>query len=357
MRKVDLTGQRFGKLLVISRAHYSEKGHTYYWNCLCDCGQEKTLAACAIKRQESCGCERNARYMESKRTLTQQRHLGEVYGTWKVIAWASANKNNSHNYLAECLKCGAQEVKKISCIIRDQLRCNSCEVAHHFQFPQDLPKNYKRDNRKLYDRWYCMMDRCYRPSADNYYAYGAIGIAVDDRWTNPNGFMAFKSWIESNYPNWENLFAKGYQLDRKDGTKGYSPENCRLIDGDLNNKLKTHHRMVMWQGKEVPLRGLVERYSNLKYVTVRARIDMGWTVEDALAKPLVVERKRAPKPNRRTKRVVYMGEECVLSELVKEFSLTPYEVVIQRINDGWDVETALLLPRKARRSDLEKYIA
>ncbi len=350
---MDLTGERFGRLLVISKSHYSEKGHTTYWLCRCDCGQEKTLGSSCIKKQESCGCNTRAKYMETKRSITKQKHIGEIFGSWEVISWASVNKNNSHNYLVKCLDCDAQEVKAISKLKDRQARCNSCQVQFHFPFKQDLPKGYIARNKKLYSRWHCMLDRCYRPGADNYYCYGAIGIKVDDRWTNPNGFVAFKEWIETNYPNWEDLFAKGYQIDRKNGKEGYSPENCRLIDGDLNNKLKTYGRVVVWQGKEVPLSVLASKYSKLKYCTVRSRIDSGWSVEDALLKPLTIE----VKPNFKSKKVMYMGEECVLSELAREFSLTPYQTIVQRINDGWDVETALILPRKARRSDLEKYIA
>src|SRR5438093_11322473 len=33
----NLTGRRFGRLLVLSRVHNSKDGHAA-WNCLCDCG-------------------------------------------------------------------------------------------------------------------------------------------------------------------------------------------------------------------------------------------------------------------------------------------------------------------------------
>lgn len=53
----DLTGKRFGRLLVIGFDHTGEKGHSY-WNCECDCGEK------AIVRRDqllsghttSCGC-------------------------------------------------------------------------------------------------------------------------------------------------------------------------------------------------------------------------------------------------------------------------------------------------------------
>lgn len=52
----DLTGQRFGKLTVQSRAK-SSRGHAY-WNCLCDCGNTKIVSSQSLKsgRALSCGC-------------------------------------------------------------------------------------------------------------------------------------------------------------------------------------------------------------------------------------------------------------------------------------------------------------
>ena len=50
----DLTGQRFGRLLVIERANSTR----VKWLCRCDCGKSKTIAAssltCSVTR--SCGC-------------------------------------------------------------------------------------------------------------------------------------------------------------------------------------------------------------------------------------------------------------------------------------------------------------
>lgn len=51
----DLTGERFGKLLVLRRAD-SRNGKTR-WLCRCDCGNEKEVAAQALKsgKTKSCG--------------------------------------------------------------------------------------------------------------------------------------------------------------------------------------------------------------------------------------------------------------------------------------------------------------
>ena len=52
----DLTGQRFGKLVVLGKGESKGPGRTT-WNCLCDCGNKKTIRGDALKGgyTKSCG--------------------------------------------------------------------------------------------------------------------------------------------------------------------------------------------------------------------------------------------------------------------------------------------------------------
>lgn len=54
-RTENLAGQKYGALTIISFAGYR---HSAYWLCRCECGKEKAIAACNLKRghQVSCGC-------------------------------------------------------------------------------------------------------------------------------------------------------------------------------------------------------------------------------------------------------------------------------------------------------------
>ena len=56
--KLDLTGQRFGRLTVISRAENSSDNHTQ-WNCQCDCGSMAIAVRAGHLKSgntTSCGC-------------------------------------------------------------------------------------------------------------------------------------------------------------------------------------------------------------------------------------------------------------------------------------------------------------
>lgn len=63
MKLNDLTGKRFGRLTVISRADdivYSNGKRYTAWNCLCDCGNTTKVRTTNLNNQHvsSCGCYR-----------------------------------------------------------------------------------------------------------------------------------------------------------------------------------------------------------------------------------------------------------------------------------------------------------
>lgn len=57
MARIDLTGQRFGRLVAIKDAGYA-KFHSRVWECWCDCGNTTFVNVKALKsgHTKSCGC-------------------------------------------------------------------------------------------------------------------------------------------------------------------------------------------------------------------------------------------------------------------------------------------------------------
>lgn len=77
-----------------------------------------------------------------------------------------------------------------------------------------------------YNSWQAMKDRCLNPKNPKFKAYGASGIAVCDRWLND--FPAFLADMGAR--------PKGTSIDRIDGSKGYSPDNCRWATVTQQNR-------------------------------------------------------------------------------------------------------------------------
>ena len=93
----DLTGRRFGRLVVLERG---AKAGRVKWNCRCDCGARKDVAANHLKSAviTSCGC------LSSE--VTTERNI--THGMCKTPEWfaywaakrrcSSTNEEKRHNY-------------------------------------------------------------------------------------------------------------------------------------------------------------------------------------------------------------------------------------------------------------------
>jgi len=73
----DLTGRRFGRLVVTGRADY--KGEKIRWTCWCDCGQSRVVHGSALTtgNTTSCGCQRHDTLTIHGRTRTKE------YQAWR----------------------------------------------------------------------------------------------------------------------------------------------------------------------------------------------------------------------------------------------------------------------------------
>ena len=69
-KKLDLTGQRYGRLTVLGPAE--NIGTRTAWRCRCDCGQETVVKTCHLRtgHVSSCGCMSVKRNPESALGLT-----------------------------------------------------------------------------------------------------------------------------------------------------------------------------------------------------------------------------------------------------------------------------------------------
>lgn len=97
MRVVDLTGQVFGRLTVLSRGENSSSGKAR-WICRCECGEETTVRSTDLRSGDtkSCGClSRETTAQRSKihgHAIPDARH--PLYGTWTNMKYRCSNPNH-----------------------------------------------------------------------------------------------------------------------------------------------------------------------------------------------------------------------------------------------------------------------
>lgn len=95
-KAVDLTGQKFGRLTVVSQAEsvYRKNGKPRRrWNCICDCGTERTIYGESLTRglTLSCGCLQKERASEC--ITTHGETDSRLYGVWCAMKRRCYNPN------------------------------------------------------------------------------------------------------------------------------------------------------------------------------------------------------------------------------------------------------------------------
>ena len=102
----DLTGKRFGKLVVIKRVE-NEKGRRANWLCRCDCGSIVVKHSNnLVKGTKSCGCLIRETARELARKLNSKNLIGNRYGKLLVIAQSDKRMLNGSIYWKCQCDCG-----------------------------------------------------------------------------------------------------------------------------------------------------------------------------------------------------------------------------------------------------------
>jgi len=94
---IDLTGNRYGRLVVQELSH--KKRSMNYWNCICDCGEIISIRQDHLKSGNiiSCGCFRKENAIKTNTThgMTRTR----LYNIWCLMKDRCSNpKNNRYKY-------------------------------------------------------------------------------------------------------------------------------------------------------------------------------------------------------------------------------------------------------------------
>ena len=113
---IDLTGQRFGKLIVQKRLENSKE--KVKWLCLCDCGNNTIVTTSNLKNgnTKSCGCFQRQRSSESK----QHDIIGKRFGRLLV------KKRTSKDKVLCCCDCGKEKEIKYGNLVSGNTKSCGC---------------------------------------------------------------------------------------------------------------------------------------------------------------------------------------------------------------------------------------
>lgn len=86
---------------------------------------------------------------------------------------------------------------------------------------------------RLYGVWESMKGRCACETHTSFQQYGEVGIRVCDAWQD---FATFREWAMATG------FREGLSIDRRQGDRGYSPENCRWANRNQQSQNRRRKR-------------------------------------------------------------------------------------------------------------------
>jgi hypothetical protein len=188
-------------------------------------------------------------------------------------------------------KVGFGKVVKVS-EERVELECMRC---HHFYeraksrlgsgVGGKVPLGYCGQDECLPSIWYRMLrsvhigmvSRCHNPKSKDFTRYGGRGLEVCEEWRfDVYSFIAFAL---------DNGWKPGLQIDREENSEGYTPENCRFVTNKVNSRNTRSNRLITLHGKTQTRAEWAEEY-DVDYFLLRGRLKKGWTIEQALTKPI-----------------------------------------------------------------------
>ncbi|PHB11470.1 hypothetical protein COE80_31060 [Bacillus pseudomycoides] len=223
-KRIDLTGQKFGRLTVIGYSH-SDHNNKSYWDCVCECKNERKVQTSMLRsgRTKSCGCLQREKASKSIQALIKRDFddlTGNKYNRLTVIKYIETK--HSHR-VWEC-KCDCGKITKV----REQnLKRGTSKSCGCYNRELSSLKHKKHGqsfiNGKFtpeYQAWANMKKRCSNPNANGYEYWGGRGINYCDRWESFDNF--FEDMGSRPTPN--------HSLDRIDNSKGYCSENCKWTD-------------------------------------------------------------------------------------------------------------------------------
>ncbi len=244
----DITGYRYGKIIVLGTTNERYSNGCIKWKCKCDCGNICYSSSSELKRgRKSCGCETKLIDLTGKRfgrlTVIERAKdkKGKTYWHCKCDCEVEKDVCASHLTSGKIVSCGCFSLDRISI----------------------LNKSHGMTKTRIYGIWIGIKRRCYNSKSEGYHNYGGRGITVCQEWLDD--FMNFYNWAISNGYN------DGLTIDRINVNSNYGPSNCRWATRK-EQACNTRRTRLFEHNGEIKTLKQIAKDENLNYNTLIRKV-------------------------------------------------------------------------------------
>jgi hypothetical protein len=208
--------------------------------------------------------------------------------------------------------------------------------------------NANSDFYKTKAVWAGAIGRCHNPKDSAYRSYGGRGIYVCERWRE-----SFECFLEDM-----GYKPEGLSLERLKNDGPYSLDNCVWADRVTQGNNKRNNVWLEYGGVWRPQGAWAHEYHG-KWVDLVARLQNGWTMEQALGVTTAPNLRKARlriirRPNF-FRSLVYKGENKLLSTWAKERGIKGGILRLRLDKLGWTAGQALEFEAKPADMRLQRY--
>jgi len=276
-KATDLTGTKFGNLVVIERAGtrtYPNGKTQPTWACRCNCGNTVVITGSNLKsgNTSSCGCLRRNHVAHNRKDLT-----GKTFDRLTVIGLAPSRDQYGTvmgYWLCQCI-CGTEIEVLAGNLIKGNTRSCGCRqydpALHELRSAAHRTHGHNNRNSPTYATWSAMRKRCRDEANHNYHGRG---IDIDPSWDDFETFLTDMG----ERPN-------GTTLDRIDNDGPYCKSNCRWATGITQSNNRRNNRRLTFKGRTLTISEWA-REAGISSHTISARLERGWSVTLTLTTPV-----------------------------------------------------------------------
>lgn len=137
------------------------------------------------------------------------------------------------------------------------------------------------EEKRLYQVWIGIRRRAggnkFNNTPEDRHAKIYSHLTVASEW---NDWLVFYDWAKNH--GWK----PGLTIDRINNNDGYNPSNCRWISREENNRNRRCVKKYLHNGKILTLPQIADLYNIPRYRLYNRVINYGYSIEDAINKPV-----------------------------------------------------------------------